>query len=100
MLKTVRHAPTVKPSQTQSYQIRRAIREDALGIHQIHMRSIWQLCNTRYTKEQLEAWGNRPFQEDVWHQSILKDAIWVIDHHGRIEGFGQLVNQGNRLGEI
>lgn len=64
--------------------------DDALLIHQAHMHSIQMLCASDYTKEQIEAWGNRPFNAERRRLAIQNDFVWVIDHDGLIEGYCEL----------
>ncbi len=67
--------------------IRRAKIEDAQGIHQAHMESIQKLCAKDYTPEQIEAWGNRPFNADMRIHCIENDFVWVAECDNNIEGF-------------
>lgn len=70
--------------------IRRAKIDDAFLIHQAHMHSIQKLCVNDYTKEQIEVWGNRPFDSERRRLAIQNDFVWVIDDDGLIEGYCEL----------
>jgi len=67
--------------------IRRAKPEDAEGIHRAHMQSIQKLCTKEYTPEQIEAWGNRPYDAERYLGGIQNDFVWVIETNGSIEGY-------------
>jgi len=73
-----------------NYVLRLARREDAKEIHMSHMMSIQQLCVHDYNENQLEAWGNRPFNEERKEKSessIDNDWIWVVENpRGEIQG--------------
>lgn len=70
--------------------IRRAKPADAEGIHLAHMASIQKLCAQDYTPEQIEAWGNRPFNADIRINAIENDFVWVAECDGKIEGFAHM----------
>ncbi len=71
-------------------EVRRAKYEDALGIHEAHMRSICELCSKDHSPEEIRGWGNRPFREDQRLNAIKNQFVWVIDNSGKIEGYGHL----------
>ncbi len=70
--------------------IRRAQCEDALGIHDAHMRSIQEVCAQHHSQQEIRGWGHRPFNSERWHSAILNDFVWVVDHNGTVEGYGHL----------
>ncbi|MDG0815146.1 GNAT family N-acetyltransferase [Bdellovibrio svalbardensis] len=72
------------------YQIRRAKPEDALGIHEAHMRSIQEVCSKDHTSEEVSAWGHRPFREDQRINAIKNQFVWVVESFAKIEGFGHM----------
>lgn len=81
--------------------IRRANPEDALGIHQAHMKSIHENCAKDYEKKQIEAWGGRDFNENKRIHSIKNDHVWVVEKNKKIEGFCHLkINVDNKSAEI
>lgn len=67
--------------------IRRATIDDALGIHNARRESILKLCSADYTPEQIEAWGNKPFDAEFRIHCIQNDFIWVVECDHRIEGY-------------
>lgn len=67
--------------------IRPAKPEDAEGIHRAHMESIQKLCAQDYTPEQIEAWGNRPFNADIRLHAIQNDFVWIAECDSNIEGY-------------
>ncbi|MEK6554777.1 MAG: GNAT family N-acetyltransferase [Bdellovibrionota bacterium] len=71
-------------------KVRRAKIEDAHAIHEIHMRSIRELCSKDHSPEEIQAWGNRPFRESERVDSIENQYVWVVENDNRIEGFGHL----------
>lgn len=81
-------APEIRESE---FRIRRAQPADARGIHDAHMQSIRELCANDYTKEQLDAWGCRPFDEAMRIKAIVEGSVFVIARADEIFGFGHLV---------
>ncbi len=77
-----------------NYVLRLARKEDAKNIHMAHMTSISQLCVHDYSKEEIDAWGNRPFNDESKlkrEKSIDDDWIWVIENpRSEIHGFCHL----------
>ncbi len=71
-------------------QIRRATSADAKGIHDAHMKSIREVFSKDYSPALVDAWGDRPFQEEERLAVINEQLVWVIDNSGEIEGFVQL----------
>ncbi|HEX7675845.1 MAG TPA: GNAT family N-acetyltransferase [Bdellovibrio sp.] len=70
--------------------VRRAKPEDALGIHEAHMRSIREVCSKDHSPEEIKGWGNRPYREDQRVNAIKNQFVWVVDNSGKIEGYGHL----------
>ncbi|WP_374073240.1 GNAT family N-acetyltransferase [Bdellovibrio bacteriovorus] len=70
--------------------VRRAKPEDALGIHEAHMRSIREVCSKDHLPQEIQGWGNRPYREDQRVNAIKNQFVWVVDNSGRIEGYGHL----------
>jgi dipeptidase E len=68
--------------------IRRAAVADAEAIHTAHMKSIQEVCSQDHTPEEIKAWGHRPYNEAQRLSAIKNDAVWVIEDHGVIEGYG------------
>lgn len=72
------------------YIIRKALPEDALGIHKAHMRSIKELCSKDYTEAEIKAWGHRPYNEQQRLFAITNQIVYVIIIDDIIEGYAQL----------
>jgi putative acetyltransferase len=70
--------------------IRRAKPEDALGIHEAHMRSIRDVCSKDHSPDEIQGWSNRPYREDHRVNAIKNQCVWVVDNSGKIEGYGHL----------
>jgi GNAT superfamily N-acetyltransferase len=71
--------------------VRRARREDSKGIHEAHMRSILEICSKHHTKEEVAAWGGRPYREDQRHHAINNHLVWVAEQDEDIKGFGHFI---------
>jgi putative acetyltransferase len=81
--------------------VRRAIPEDAVQIHDAHMRSIRDVCAPDYTDIEIDAWGNRPFNLEARLQSIQNNYVWVAEDNNVIEGFGHMsLNQDAKTAYI
>ena len=74
-----------------TYIIRRAIKSDARGIHEAHMRSIEEICSKYYSEKEISAWGRRPFDQVKKEHVIENDIVFVVELDGKIEGFAQLM---------
>ena len=83
-----------------NFSIRRAKHEDAEGIIIAHVSSIRNICSKDYTPAQIEAWAGRKFRAELWCQTIDRDYVWIIEHEGKILGFGHLALMSEELGEI
>jgi predicted acetyltransferase/N-acetylglutamate synthase-like GNAT family acetyltransferase len=70
--------------------VRRAKAEDAMAIHEAHMRSIQEVCSKDHSPEEISAWGNRTYNESMRLNAINNDYVWVVERRGKIEGFGHL----------
>jgi predicted acetyltransferase len=70
--------------------VRRAKAEDALAIHEAHMRSIQEVCSKDHSPEEISAWGNRTYNESIRLDAINNDYVWVVEVRGEIQGFGHL----------
>lgn len=70
--------------------IRRAAAQDAEAIHRAHMKSIQEICAKDYSPEEIQAWGHRPYREEIRLDSIKNDLVWVVENSGTIEGYGHL----------
>lgn len=71
--------------------IRRARIEDALGIHNAHMRSIQEVCSKDHANEEISGWGNRPFNEVQRVSAIENQFVWVVEIKTTIEGYAQIL---------
>ncbi|MBS1958916.1 MAG: GNAT family N-acetyltransferase [Bdellovibrionales bacterium] len=59
--------------------IRRARVEDARAIHEVHMRSIREVCSKDHTLAEIQAWGGREFDEAQRIDAIKNDYVWVVE---------------------
>ncbi|WP_413577969.1 GNAT family N-acetyltransferase [Bdellovibrio sp. HCB290] len=71
-------------------QIRRALIEDAPGIHDAHMRSIQEICSKDHSPEEIKGWGNRPYSQENRLHAIKNHSVWVVEDSGKIEGYAQI----------
>jgi putative acetyltransferase len=70
--------------------IRQATKLDAAPIHELHLRSVRQLCSEVYTKDIIEGWlTNRTPQGYL--PGIDRGEIYVAESGGRVVGFGHAV---------
>jgi putative acetyltransferase len=76
--------------------IRRAKSEDNDAIGRVHLRAIKEICASRYTSEEIEAWA-QPRKPNHYVESISNNEFYVAEENGAVVGFGTL-NQ--ELGEI
>jgi GNAT superfamily N-acetyltransferase len=67
--------------------IRKAIQEDAFGIHEAHMKSIREVCSQDHSAEEIQAWGGRAFNEAQRVAAILNQNVYVVLFGEKIEGF-------------
>lgn len=72
------------------YIIRRALPEDAFGIHEAHMKSIQELCSKDYTEAEIKAWGHRPYNEEHRLFAITNHIVYIVEINDSIEGYAQL----------
>jgi predicted acetyltransferase/ribosomal protein S18 acetylase RimI-like enzyme len=70
--------------------VRRAKPEDAHEIHLAHMKSIQEVCSKDYSKAEVIAWGDRPYNVEMRLNAINNDLVWVVELAGKIEGFGHI----------
>ncbi|MCB9092399.1 MAG: GNAT family N-acetyltransferase [Halobacteriovoraceae bacterium] len=66
--------------------IRRAEKEDTLGIWQSHIDSIRQICSKDYTQEQIEAWSGFAYSPQKITEKIHNDFVWVLEKSSQIHG--------------
>jgi putative acetyltransferase len=70
--------------------IRKAQESDAVPIHELHLRSVRQLCSAVYSPETIEGWlMNRTPQGYLL--GIYRGEMYVAEIEGRIVGFGHAV---------
>ena len=87
----------------QAFIIRRALSQDAEGIHHAHMKSIQEVCSKDHSPEEIKAWGHRPYIEEQRKNAIAHDGVWVVDDQGSIEGFGHIMfseKNGIKIGYV
>jgi len=73
-----------------NFLIRRALIEDAFGIHQAHMKSIQEVCFIEHSPEEIKVWGHRPFKEDQRINAIKNQIVYVTVIDNKIEGYAHL----------
>lgn len=73
-----------------NFHIRRALVEDALGIHQAHMKSIQEVCSLEHSPEEIKVWGHRDFKEDQRINAIINQIVYVVVINNKIEGYAHL----------
>ena len=79
--------------------VRRARPEDALGIHETHMRSIREVCSKDHSPDEIRAWGHRPYRETQRLDAIKNQFVWVAEDNGIIVGYGHLGFQESTEGK-
>lgn len=77
-------------SNPRQFLIRRALIEDALGIHQAHMESIQKVCSQDHSPEEIKVWGHRAFKEDQRINAITNQIVYVVVINDKIEGYAHL----------
>jgi ribosomal protein S18 acetylase RimI-like enzyme len=70
--------------------IRKAEELDAVPIHELHLRSVRQLCSTVYSTEIIEGWLKNRAPEGYLN-GIRKGEMYVAEIGGRMVGFGHAV---------
>jgi putative acetyltransferase len=68
--------------------IRPARLDDALAIHNLHTRSVRQLCSADYPKEVIDGWleGRSPER----YRGIAKGEMYVFEENGAVVGFSHV----------
>jgi putative acetyltransferase len=68
--------------------IRLARFDDALAIHNVHTRSVGQLCSANYPKEVINGWleGRSP----EGYRGIAKAEMYVFEENGVVVGFSHV----------
>jgi GNAT superfamily N-acetyltransferase len=70
--------------------IRKAEESDAAPIHELHLRSVRQLCSTVYSPEIIDGWlKNRTSRGYL--PGIRRGEMYVAEIDGRIVGFGHAI---------
>lgn len=72
------------------YLLRRALPQDAEGIHLAHMKSIREICSRHHSDEEIKGWGSRPYQAEQRLAAIAKDFVLVVEINSHVEGYGHL----------
>lgn len=70
-----------------NFTIRQASELDAKAIHEAHMKSIKEVCSIDHTAEEINAWGNRPYREDIRIEAISNQFVYVVEIENTVEGF-------------
>ncbi|MFC1952590.1 GNAT family N-acetyltransferase [Chloroflexota bacterium] len=71
----------------QELTVRIATRDDAITIHELHIRSVWELCKEHYSTEQLHGWLDHRTPEG-YYQDIDKGMFFVAMDGSEVIGFG------------
>ena len=67
-----------------------AVQEDASAIHELHLRSVRQLCSEVYSEEIIEGWlANRAPQGYL--PGINRGEMYIAESDGQIVGFGHAI---------
>ncbi len=74
--------------------IRKAMPSDAIGIHEMHMRSIRENCASHYSQREITAWGGRKYDEPHRLGTIQNDHVLVLVDGGTIRGYSHLSCDG------
>lgn len=70
--------------------IRKAVASDAVPIHELHLRSVRQLCSAVYSPEIIDGWlQNRTPRGYL--AGINRDEMYVAEIEGRMVGFGHAI---------
>ena len=70
------------------FAIRTATPDDAARLHELHTAAVRQLCAPHYTPDIIDGWlANRT--PSGYLPAIERAAIFVVEHEGRIVGFGE-----------
>lgn len=68
-----------------SMPIRMAIQDDALAIHNLHTRSVRQLCSKDYPSEVIEGWLQN--RTPAGYKGIAKNQMYVFEEDATIKGW-------------
>jgi putative acetyltransferase len=75
---------------TEKLSIRKAVPADAAPIHELHLRSVRQLCRPAYSPELIEVWL-KPRRPEGYLPGIHRGEMYVVEIEGRMVGFGHAV---------
>lgn len=65
--------------------IRKAVSGEEATLHEVHMRSIREVCVRDHGEEEIRGWGHRPLG-NRWIEAIKNDHVWVIEYNQKIYG--------------
>jgi len=68
-------------------KIRKATRNDASAIHELHTKSVWQLCKNHYSDAQLHGWLDHRIPER-YYPAIDQGRFFVATEGSVVVGFG------------
>lgn len=71
-------------------KIRQATRDDAPAIHELHIKSVWELCKGHYSNDQLHRWLDIRTPENFFW-AIDRNILFVAIEDSVIVGFGGAV---------
>jgi putative acetyltransferase len=72
------------------FKIRTAVGDDAVRIHELHTRSVRELCKDEYSDEQINGWLNHR-TPDGYLPGIKAKEMFVAISAGLVVGFGHAV---------
>ncbi len=70
--------------------IRQATRDDATAIHELHIKSVWELCKDHYSSDLLHGWLDHRIPEGYF-PAIDKNILFAAIEGSVIVGFGEAV---------
>ena len=80
--------------------IRKSKIGDKQSVKEAHIRSILQICSKDYTQQQINAWAQPPYSDDVWEKAVNSQHHQVVELDGKIEGFCHSTVHEDQTGEI
>lgn len=75
---------------TKEITIRKATRDDAPAIHELHTESVWKLCGGHYSNDQIHGWLDHR-TPDGYFSAIDQGRLFVAIEGSVIVGFGGAV---------
>ena len=69
------------------FLIREAVLSDKEAVNKAHVRSIREVCSKDYTPEQIAAWSDVIYDDQIWQNTVLKDRCYVVEKDSEVLGF-------------